>query len=522
MNHEQLIARFSIFICLKDDLDSAKTMLVQQSNLTLKSLFAELVAENSHKTEEDWARYFLKVLIEAPNLYQFILIKQNNGKIVCLAIVLVMFSHQLLLSYLQLICFYAAQKISDRLHDSDNLKANYTLEDFFAMACEASWQPAKLMRKFDFNCNCSLAGYARTAINNAIQNQIVKDLKIKSFKFSDTGLLRQINPSELEKALRDYGTLAREIVKHRLAWQAFKDLFNELYPPLDSSGQRNDRAFFNSPDREKLALIIERYKCLATRLNLDITTVSALAIQKMLATCIKALRIKQNKKIVSLEKREDLINIVSNCWEELLDEEKQEEFKNLKSIIITEFEALDELSKKTLLLWLGLGINQTDFLALFEFNKQYQVARQFQSYQKKLLINAMRYYHKKYLSQKISEKEVDLVSSDRLENLKAYLTIYSHSIFDSILAKAVKDTIEDTKQSILVDRESLARVTSISSPEKIKLKIELPQIEKQVSSRFIEIIEAQLKIQLKQFNSAEDKIDRFIKHWLQKNVALLN
>jgi hypothetical protein len=496
MNHEQIIARFSTFIYLRDAQDGKRSILVQQANPTLRNLAIVLVNDNPYATENDWARYFLGGLIDAPRTYQFFLKNKGNLSSILAALLLTTLSYQFMFSYLQLICFYSARQISDRFQSSGNLKAYYSLEDCFGIACEAALNPSKLLKHFNFNANFPIHGYARKAIDNFLQNRIVKDLKTNALKFSDNGLLKQLNATQLEKALKEYGLSEKERIRYRLAWQAYRDSLNELYAPTSSDGKRKNNLLATAFNERQLNLIAERYNFLRSRLENELKTVNGEDIQKLLTACIQVVRSSQNKKFVSIEDRSDLTDLTSNSLDELIDKEANEELEQLKNIIIQEFEALDELAKKCLLLWLGLGISQTDFLFLFNFSKQYQVARQFQRYQKKILINAIRYYYDRHLAKSLTEKEVDLICSDRLDLLKDYLTRYSYSLFASILELIIKDNFN--KKTILS-----FDITNIIYP------------------KFSQSIETKLKILLKQFTSSQQNINNFISKWLQQNQAIL-
>jgi hypothetical protein len=117
MNHEQIIARFSTFIYLRDAQDGKRSILVQQANPTLRNLAIALVDDNPHATENDWARYFLEGLIDATTTYQFFLKNKGNLSSILATILLTTLSYQFMFSYLQLICFYSARQISDRFRE---------------------------------------------------------------------------------------------------------------------------------------------------------------------------------------------------------------------------------------------------------------------------------------------------------------------------------------------------------------------------------------------------------------------
>jgi hypothetical protein len=527
MNQESLSERFSMFVFLKDSQDKKKTMLVRQSNPTLKNLMGELIENKPQATEDEWARYFLKTLIEAPKNYLFFLRNKSELDTLVALTVLVSFSYQLTFCYLQLICFYAARKISSQFQNLVNLKASYPLEECFAIAAEISLKPAKFLRKFNFDLSVPLHGYARIALHHATQDRIVRELKSKSFKFSDNGLLKQLNPTLLENALKDYGISLQERRQCRLAWQAFKDAFELLYPPTNSTGKRSERTFTSALNERQLDCIAERYNELIKRSPLAEKAINAKEIQKLLTTCIQVVRSAQNRQTLSLDDSNLNIELATNSVDELIQEESQQELVQMRNVIIKAFEALERLAKTTLLLWLGLGVNQNDFTRIFSLEKQYQVARQFQRYQKKVLINAIKIYYQNYLAKLLTEKQLDDICHQNFDDFKNYLALYSQQFFVSLLEKTAKEKITQSDRIALQTQKAIdsaailvASTTKIAS-KNTSLKVSddetVEQIWQKLEGEFIKAIQITLNIQLAQFASAPAKIAKFIEKWLQEN-----
>lgn len=528
MNQESLSERFSMFVFLKDSQDKKRTMLVRQSNPTLKTLMGELIENDPQTTEDEWARYFLKSLIDAPKNYLFLSRNKSELAIFVALNVLVSFSYQLIFCYLQLICFYAARKINSQFQNSVNLKASYPLEECFAIATEISLKPTKLLRKFNFELSIPLYGYARIALHHATQDRIVRELKSKSFKFSDNGLLKQLNPTLLENALKDYGISVQERMECRLAWQAFKDAFEQLYPATNSVGKRSERTFTSALNERQLDCIAKRYNELIERSPLEVKAVNAKEIQELLTTCVRVVRSAQNRQTLSLDDSNLNIELATNSVDELIQEESQQELVQMRNVIIKAFEALEKLAKTTLLLWLGLGINQSDFTKIFLLEKQYQIARQFQRYQKKVLINAIKSYYQNHLAKSLTEKQLDDLCNQNFDDFKNYLTIYSQQFFVSLLEKTTKETITESDRLALQAQKALDTAamavtfsTSKTSHKNITLQASEDESTKQIwlkiEREFTKAIQTTLNIQLVQFASAPAKIAKFIEKWLQQN-----
>jgi hypothetical protein len=480
-----------MYFCLKDAPGSKKAVLVQYTNPSLRHLMTALIQDDSSATEDNWARYFLKNLIEISDIFQFLLANSQINSVIEISAFVAVCSYQLLFSYLQLICYYSAKQISDRLQSSAILSVNYPLEECFIIACEATLKPTKLLKNFNFKDNFPVHSYAKIALNRTIQNQIVKEQKNRTLKFSDNGLLRQLSATQLEKALKEYGICQQEIVNHRLVWQAYKDSFNEMYSPVNSNGKRNINFLISSLNEQQLHLIAQRYNQLRDRSHLETQTINIGEIEKLLTTCIQASRRLENRKFISLEERWDIVDVTTDSLDILINQETQQELVELENIIIKEFESIDELSRKSLLLWLGLGIHQNDFLTLFNLSKQYQVTRHFQCYLKKILINVLHIYYQQKRMPVLMDKEMGIMCISHLNVLKDYLTRYSYHYFVSIIEKTTQG-----KKIINYNQHLL-------------------------ETEFTQAIEKKLEIQLQQLASTQQNIAKFVERWLQQNQVIL-
>ncbi|NJO93758.1 MAG: hypothetical protein HC820_04290 [Hydrococcus sp. RM1_1_31] len=100
----------------------------------------------------------------------------------------------------------------------------------------------------------------------------------------------------------------------------------------------------------------------------------------------------------------DIVDFTSNPLDTILKTETQNELLQVRKVILQELEALDSVAKQSLILWLGLGINQEDFLEMLNLSKQYQVARKFQGYQKHILKSLSQFVFSKYLKKDLTEK----------------------------------------------------------------------------------------------------------------------
>ncbi|NER27595.1 MAG: hypothetical protein F6J89_08155 [Symploca sp. SIO1C4] len=525
---EQIIKRFSMCIYFRDSHRGTGTILVQGYDPTLKVLIEDLVESDPDASEEDWIRSFLKGLITSIENHYTLLFGNVNTSVTFTHIIFSYFCQKLIFSYLQLICFYAARQISDKLKKSPSIGSQYPLEECFLIACEATVNPAKLFKKFNLNLDCPFHRYARTSLCNIIQNRVVRDLKLKSVKFSDNGLLRQLSKRQLKIALKEYGINSKDIEIHDLAWQLFKDSFEEFYPPISSDGGRANKLSTIPLSDQQLEQIATRYNQQLQRLAIETQPVTGQDIKKLLATCVQAARASQNQRWIPLEDHGEIQDVESNTFANLIKTERRQELIQVKETILQEFKSLDKPAQQCLMLWLGLEVNQSDLMVFLRVEKQYQVSRQLQRYQKNILKAVTQSYAQAYLSRTLTAKEINEICKDKLDDIKEYLTIYSRDFFSQILDRIFLELISSEERSILIQvfnhSDEYTQVqarhekSSTSNPE---LRSRFLEIKHKAQQRFRSVLEEQMHIHVVQNSSLEKCLTNFVDKWLQQNHATL-
>ena len=267
------IKPFSTSIYLKDHQGDRGLEAVFQSNSRLEAFMAHLVQYEPDRSEAQWADCFLYQLRQASDISRILSITNLPIGVIRAYLLLLTLSDQLLFNYLQFVCWSAAQAIAHQLSKSHNLALHYPVEECFIIASEAASKPAKLLRGFNFYAKSSINGYAFNALKRIIRNQVAKELRLKSIKFSDYGLLRYLDKSELEQALKNYGITNQDLNYYRLAWQSFKDYFNEMYPPSSKGNTRN-----NSPIK---FLSQQQLNQIATRYNQQLNRLTKIVISEL-------------------------------------------------------------------------------------------------------------------------------------------------------------------------------------------------------------------------------------------------
>lgn len=504
---EQIIKRFSMYIHFRDDLRQTGTTLVQEHNHFLKAYMTDLVQQEPNAGEEYWSRFFLKSLIVGAHTYSTLLSAQFSVYSFYLLVISNEICQQLLISYLQLICFYAARQMSNRLKNSPNFKLHYPLEECFIIACEASLRPGKLLKNFNFRGSCPLYGYARKTLNRTITNQVVKDFKIRSIKLSDYGLLNSLTPTQLEHHLKFYGIETEQILKYSLACQIFQELWLEFSPP--NLAKNNQHKSIKCLSQQQLKQISIIYNQRLSKIKAKIKSKNSDEIQNILTVCIKASRIALQRKFVSLE--DITIKLVDYNADQLQQIEKSKQLQNLTNTILTSFYALDQNDRVNLLLWLGLEINQIDFIARLDLQQQYQVTRYFQRHQKNILKKVIQTSNSQYSFKNISTEKLNRLCLDNLEYIKEYLQQYCKEFMGNILFMIIKKSFSLEEQEIIIQ---YAMQEDILTERNI-------QIYNRLKSLFKLGIEYELKSTLSQFQSTEKYLNKFIKKWVKQNVALI-
>lgn len=494
---EQLVKRFSMYIYIQEEYSGS---FMTHCDRNLKNLMENLVQVFPIESEEDWVRFFLKSLIEADKTLQFFIPNINFPAIYTL-LAFWNLANRLLVCYLQLVCYYAAKQISNSFKGSSNLEIHYSLKECFSIASETALKPAKLIKKFNFDSPFPVHGYAKQALKRAIQNQIASELKSKAIVSTNEGLLRSIGPTQLKRALLSYGIMPENIIKYRLAWQCFNDLFETVRALKNAQDviQNNQKnQFLNS---RQLELISSRYNQQLERVELKNESLDSQQIQQLLYICVRAIRIYQNKELVSLELEPDLTKF-SLFTDHLVNIEEQEELKSFRKTILSEFNTLEKKGRIALLLWLGLNLNQAYFLSFFNLKHQYQVARLFKRYQKELLQNVTKSYWKSYYSEPISEKRVNEIALENLTLIKNCLYSYAESLFYGMLIKIITEEVSYEEKRLL--QQNLA--TAIKQKVRILLA---------------KSVENELQINLKQFDNIDLHLATFVDEWLQQNEGIL-
>lgn len=525
---EQIINRFSRRTYLKDRVGSAYIAPVREPNRILKSIMEYLIETDSDASLEEWARYFLKSFLGASKIYRLVAVYSLDIFLADIYLIYLKICQELIFNYLQPVCWQAALKTNQMFKSSPNIEFQYPVEECFAIACIAIYQPIKIFKGFDFQPHSSVEAYALNSLKRIIKNQIAKELKTKTIKLSDNGLLRNLEKKELEKILKVNQYSQIEIDLYCQALQAFKEIFNEIYSASTANSEaiRTKKPQTTPLTDQQLSQIAKRYNQQIKRLGIQGKLANAQDIKQMLAACVQFVRNKTSIQSISMEEQGtgDLVDFTANPLDTALKNETQNELLQVREVILKELEALDIVAKKSLILWLGLGINQEDFLGMLNLSKQYQVARKFQGYQKHILKSLSQFVFSNYLNKDLTEKEIVQIINNNLNYLKEYLRAYSRNLFGEMLSEIIDREISKSERNTLkVTYENLKTVLKEQSAENIS-EIEKAgdrDLQEKIKSLLKTRIEQKLQISLLAFKSADESLDRFIDTYLQENTAAL-
>ena len=433
--------------------------------------------------------------------------------------------HRFLFCYLQPICWNVSLRVSQQLRRSPNTALHYPQLDCFAIACYQSTRPDRLLRRFDFNANTALAGYAFGAIQKATKNQIAQELKSKSIKFSNYGLLRQVSQRRLERSLTLYGISATDQQRYRLVWLMFKNWANDM----GASDRFRLGRSLTLEQTEAIARLCNQ-RCEQLQLNLNL---SPQQIQAILETCTKAIQREEGQPTTSLDALTDNASPTAQSFEPLSDygepimaQEQQAVMAELRQTIQTALATLEVTARQALFLWLGLGLNQTDFIPLLQVQKQYQVARQFQRYQRTILKATMQAYQQANPEANLTDKAISTVCKTQLAIIKEYLEQYSQRLFAEQLENLVlagKSREGQWRNATPKGGSPLLAFTAELAERSPTARQTIPMSEaaKSLKQQFKRQIEDRFSLQLGQFPSLDEKVNDFIKSWLVNHQAML-
>ncbi|HAZ50108.1 MAG TPA: hypothetical protein DDW76_04680 [Cyanobacteria bacterium UBA11369] len=413
---EDIVQKFSTFLRFVDYKGGQKT--TWQADPQLERHMKSLVESDPEAKEEFWTRHFLKSLRElfpqeSTHSMQF---STTTSKI-----------EKHLSAYLQEACIWAAQKTHQKYNF---LRHKYAIEEYFQIACSFANLPAKLFKSFNLDRpNSNLEAYAKTAILRFIRDKIYQqDIEAKRVKFSEHGLLKDLNNKELQEALASTGLKQPQIDLYRLAWQCF----DEIYQVKQTFSSQS----LAPPNQEYLKQITSCYNDRLKNLNFSATPVNEEKIKAMLQICTQAARDYRTKNFLPLQDFETMSDSMPTLWDTIVQEEEREQVQLIVSRL---FESIPEPGQTMLKLWQGLNLTQTEIATVMknkypELQKQYQVNRHLSRYTRNLLRDFVSEWNK--INPEFSlndEKDIARVKESFEECLESHCKRFVYSLIERII-----------------------------------------------------------------------------------------
>lgn len=512
---EDIVQKFSTFLSFGDYNSRGKSFW--QADPQLERQIKRLSQSDPEAKEEFWAKYFLKTLKEVSqseiranmeNLSNSVVnysaeVMQSSGVGLCdrtSALVVTnaqtlevfpLITARHLSAYLQEACLWAAQR---SYHKYQFLRHRYAIEDYFQIAASFANTPAKLLKSFDLeHPRSNIEAYAKTVIFRLIRDKLYQqDIEAKRGKFSDYGLLKDLNTKELKEALISQGMAQRKIDLYRLVWQCF----NEIYQPQQERGKSN----LEPPNKEILKQISQCYNQQINRLNLVGLVANEDKIQEILEICIKAARDYRTKQFIPLEEHDNISDVNPSPWDIAVQEEERQQ---VQLLVCKLFESIPDTGQIMLILWQGLDLTQSEIATVIkgkypELQKQYQVARHLARYTKNILKDFVNEWNLANLGYAIADEQ-DLAKIK--EALDECLQSYCKGLVSSILER-VSEEIDTAEKS------DLNQLTTTENPQR------LLNAKQALTKAFISKLEIKFSLPVDAVSPVFDKLTSFVEEWL--------
>ncbi|NEP62058.1 MAG: sigma-70 family RNA polymerase sigma factor [Symploca sp. SIO2G7] len=502
-HNKPVIIRFSSFLDFRGDGYNK----VWRSDSQLRLNMQRLLESTSEKSKESWARYFLGVSrgeIEQINC---------GGKDQ---------AQKHLSAYLQKVCESVAIRLYEKHYGSPTLWWQYGLRDYFQMANLFAHNPRELLKNFRLELPSSLQAYARERIQGKVEGEIrQQNQHLNRLRYSDWGLLRNVEQGELAKALRNRQILRVE--HHIMVWQCYREIY--VSPASQSNRRLNDPT---------MALLQDIADCCNQRCDLlpySVAAVDAHTSKQMLKTCAKVLR---DWRIVrfdypdakmpdfSTSDRWDLVSqnmLAHDATDPLAELAQTQQWQWINSVLAAAFAQLPT-DEQTLLMLdkQGLGLTGTQIGLIFGL-KQFQVSRQLK-YSRRKLLKALVEWCQEHLNIQPSNEEVKQLDSP----LKSWLNQYCQACLFRILEQVVLGIAADG-QEILRQRYRLGLTEKeIALNLQVKAASVATQItvaRQQIQEQFTSTVEKQLELEADALSHCPQKIATFVENWLPSYTFVL-
>ncbi|MFB2892303.1 hypothetical protein ACE1CI_05090 [Aerosakkonemataceae cyanobacterium BLCC-F50] len=491
---EDIVQKFSTFLSFGDYKSRRKSFW--QADPQLERQIKHLTQSDPEAKEEFWAKYFLKTLREVsqtessraasisslrfsvtplplPSPYETVTSSQSLK-------IPPLITARHLSAYLQEACLWAAQKSHLKYQF---LRYKYPIEEYFQIAASFANLPDKLLKSFNLDHpRSNIEGYAKIAIFRFIRDKIYQyDVEAKSRKFSDYGLLKNLNAKELKEALASQGINQQKIDLYRLTWQCF----DEIYQPQQECSTRN----LQPPTQEDLKQIADYYNQRLNQLDLPKLAANEDKVQEILEICIKAARNYRTKQFLPLEEYDNISDPTPTPWDIAVYEEENQQVQLLVAKV---FATIPEAGQVMLILWQGLDLTQSEIATVIkgkypELQKQYQVARHLARYTKNILKDFVDEWNEANLGCAIdNERDLEAIK----DALDECLQSHCKGLVNEILEQASQEMSNAEKLLIFNNTINLTQIATAVVPQKVL------KVKESLTKAFISKLETKLNFEV--------------------------
>ncbi|CAD5989351.1 hypothetical protein PCC9214_05547 [Planktothrix tepida] len=373
--------------------------------------------------------------------------------------------------------------------------------DCFLIAREATSQPEKLFKRYDFQ-RSGVKTFAMLPLRDAILAEVRRGRE--QDKYSPTGLLRSLSFIQLETVLKKAGISQPEFSQYVLVLRCFKD----KYIPTTATGSKT----LQPPNAQQLEAIALYYNESRQPHQKALTGAE---VNDYLEKCVQLIR---NSKVRTVS-----FDNLSPNWEEIIKpdkfielptEEEEQEHAELNQILSQFLAQLPEKIQRVFELFYGLDINQGDLVNFLGVQKQYEVSRILKKSKQTLLTSFAQWSQEHWKITLNSQQLADLVKL-----LDSWLKQQCSIRFTRLLQRTLLETYSREiliLQLIFGQQLSLTEVTGMIELSESQIQAKINEIEGTLNEQIKVDIETRCSFDLTSIKSGSKKVASFVNLYLQQ------
>lgn len=402
-----------------------------------------------------------------------------------------------IVAYLEEAGYWVTLDICDKLSEYQLRRV-----DCFLIAREATSQPEKLFKRYDFQ-RSGVKTFAMLPLRDAILKEVRRGRE--QDKYSPTGLLRSLSFIQLETVLKKAGISEPEFSQYVLVLRCFKD----KYIPTTATGSKT----LQPPNAQQLEAIALYYNKSRQPHQKALTGTE---VNDYLEKCVQLIR---NSKVRTVS-----FDNLSPNWEEFIkpdnsielptEEEEEQEHTELNQILSQLFTQLPEKMQRVFELFYGLDINQGDLVTFVGVKDQYQVSRILKKSKQTLLTSFAQWSQEHWEITLTSQQLANLVKV-----LDSWLKQQCSIRFTRLLQRILLETYSREiliLQLIFGQQLSLTEVAGMIELSESQIQAKIQEIEATLNEHIKVDIETRCSFDLTSIKSGSKKVASFVHLYLQQ------